>query len=60
MDRVRLAVEQRDVDDVGRECLMNLFSGQLNQGVEIQLRNECPADRVHRSEFGGVLVGLSQ
>ena len=54
----RVAVVERDVDEVGVERVAHLVAELLDQGVQVQLAGQRLADGVDDGELGGPLAGL--
>src|SRR5690606_28348142 len=55
VDQVILPIEQRHVHDVGLERLAHLLADQLDEGVELELRDEGAAHSVDGFELDGLL-----
>ena len=60
VDHVALFVEHREVNDIGLEEIAHLVSHHLDQHIRIELRGQCSADVVDRSQLGGPLLAFPE
>src|SRR5690349_22895103 len=58
VDGVGLFVQEGNIGNTSTKSSADLFSHQLNQGLQVELTRQRVADRVDRSQFCGTALGL--